>query len=145
MNVSGHSLYRHTFTPLSTGLRDETGTPPLPVPCSNILHHVRSNQVSNSPYYRDISSLSLAWPNSRQRNVDVCYRPYIHPQVLVRGGVTRFTRSAPTRIWSIRNFDLSQREYLDQWHEKSLHRLSQGGRPRLVLLVLFLHVLRTYV
>lgn len=31
------------------GPKDETGTSSLPVPCSNILYHVRSNQVSNSP------------------------------------------------------------------------------------------------
>lgn len=62
------------------------------------------------------------WP--AHNNARRIYRPFIHPQVLVRRGVTRLVRSTPARVWSICSCDLSQRQYLDQWHEKSHRRAS---------------------
>lgn len=76
-------------------------------------------------------------------NAPGVYRYYIHPQVLVRRGVTGLDRSAPAQVWSIRNCGLPQRKYLDQGHEKP-HRRAPQGRPCLVLLVLFLYGVRTY-
>jgi hypothetical protein len=39
-------------------------------------------------------------------NAPDVYRSYIHPQVLVRRGVTRLARSAPARVQPIRNCSL---------------------------------------
>jgi hypothetical protein len=41
-----------------------------------------------------IIPMSLAPAHSNAR----CYRPYVHPQVMVRRGVTRLNRSAPARV-----------------------------------------------
>jgi hypothetical protein len=73
------------------------------------------------------------------------HRPNIRPQILVRRSTAGLGRPTTAQVRPIRSYSLSQRECLGQWLEKPYERAPQGGRPRLVLLVQFLHVVGTHV
>jgi hypothetical protein len=115
---------------------DEIGTPTRPMPCNNSSPHVIASQVGTlqcSPKFLDeLITTSM-------------HRPNIRPQILVRRSAAGLGRPTTARVRPIRSYSLSQRECLDQWLEKPHERAPQGGRPRLVLLVQFLHVIGMHV